>query len=85
MAMHMIRLLLSAAHLAGHGEPLIEVGGHRDRLLAIRWGETPWAEVLEWRRRLLAELDERPGSALPGRPDRAAVEEFLADVRRSAL
>ncbi|MFF4123386.1 DNA polymerase beta superfamily protein [Microbispora rosea] len=85
MAMHMIRLLLGAVHLAGHGEPLIEVGAHRDRLLAVRRGETPWPEVLAWRARLLAELDERAGSALPARPDRAAVEEFLTDVRRWAL
>ncbi|WP_169950093.1 DNA polymerase beta superfamily protein [Microbispora sp. H11081] len=85
MAMHMIRLLLSAVHLAGRGEPLIDVSAHRDRLLAVRRGRTPWGEVLEWRGRLLAELDERAGSALPARPDRAAVEEFLADVRRSAL
>lgn len=85
MAMHMIRLLLSAVHLAGRGEPLIEVGAHRDRLLAVRRGETPWPEVLAWRARLLAELDERAGRVLPARPDRAAVEEFLTDVRRWAL
>ncbi|MEV4298233.1 nucleotidyltransferase domain-containing protein [Microbispora rosea] len=85
MAMHMIRLLLGAVHLAGRGEPLIEVGAHRDRLLAVRRGETPWPEVLAWRARLLAELDERAGRALPARPDRAAVEEFLTDVRRWAL
>ncbi|MEU8176276.1 nucleotidyltransferase domain-containing protein [Microbispora hainanensis] len=85
MAMHMIRLLLGAVHLARHGEPLIAVDAHRDRLLAVRRGETPWPEVLAWRARLLAELDERDGSALPVRPDRAAVEEFLTDVRRRAL
>ncbi|MEV7804186.1 nucleotidyltransferase domain-containing protein [Microbispora sp. NPDC088329] len=85
MAMHMIRLLLSAVHLARHGEPLIDVRAHRDRLLAVRRGETSWPSVLEWRGRLLAELDDRAGGALPARPDRAAVEEFLIDVRRRAL
>ncbi|WP_307801714.1 DNA polymerase beta superfamily protein [Microbispora triticiradicis] len=88
MAMHMIRLLLGASFLARHGEPLVRVGAHRDRLLAVRRGETPWPEVLEWRGRLLAELtrlDDRSGSALPDRPDRAAAEEFLVEVRRSAL
>ncbi|WP_239101521.1 nucleotidyltransferase domain-containing protein [Microbispora amethystogenes] len=88
MAMHMIRLLLGASFLARHGEPLVCVRAHRDRLLAVRRGETPWPEVLEWRGRLLAELSEpagRPGSALPERPDRTAVEEFLIEVRRSAL
>ncbi|MEV4458138.1 nucleotidyltransferase domain-containing protein [Microbispora sp. NPDC049633] len=85
MAMHMIRLLRGAVHLARHGEPSIDASACRDRLLAVRRGETPWPEVLAWRARLLAELDEWAGSALPGRPDRAAVEEFLIDVRRSAL
>ncbi|WP_155338899.1 nucleotidyltransferase domain-containing protein [Acrocarpospora corrugata] len=81
-AMHMIRLLLSGRHLALHGEPLVHVGGHRDRLLAIRRGEIPWPEVQAWRARLIADLDEAP-DGLPADPDRAAVEDFLIAVRKT--
>ncbi|MBP2705854.1 nucleotidyltransferase domain-containing protein [Microbispora sp. RL4-1S] len=86
MAMHALRLLLCAVHLARHGEPLVRVDGHRDRLLAVRRGETPWPDVTRWRDELLADLDgTRTGVALPERPDREAVEAFLAGARRSAL
>ncbi|MEW9533196.1 nucleotidyltransferase domain-containing protein [Microbispora sp. NPDC049125] len=87
MAMHVIRLLLSALHLARHGEPMVPVGAHRDSLLAVRRGEMPWPRVRRWREELAAELAERRagGGALPDEPDRAAVEELLVSVRRSAL
>lgn len=83
-AMHLIRLLLSGVHLARHGEPRVHVGDDRERLLAIRRGEMPWAEVAAWRARLAAELAS-PVSVLPERPDREAVEAFLVDVRRENL
>lgn len=83
-AMHLIRLLLSGVHLARHGEPRVHVGDDRERLLAIKRGEMPWAEVEAWRARLAAELAS-PVSALPERPDREAVEAFLVDVRRENL
>ncbi|MFI6597658.1 DNA polymerase beta superfamily protein [Nonomuraea sp. NPDC050536] len=83
-AMHMIRLLLSGLHLLEHGSPLVRVGGHRDRLLAIRRGEVPWAEVEAWRARLAAQA-ATASSVLPAVPDRKAVEEFLMDVRRENL
>ncbi|SDI39017.1 nucleotidyltransferase domain-containing protein [Nonomuraea jiangxiensis] len=91
-AMHMIRLLLSGLHLARHGEPLIQVGPHRDRLMAIRRGEVPWAEVDAWRAGLTAELTAMmtatmagAPTVLPTRPDRDRVEDFLAGVRREHL
>jgi predicted nucleotidyltransferase len=83
-AMHMIRLLLSGLHLVRSGEPLVEVGLHRERLLAIRRGELPWAEVDAWRASLAAELAGTP-TVLPGRPDRERVEDFLVGVRREHL
>ncbi|MFC4007139.1 DNA polymerase beta superfamily protein [Nonomuraea purpurea] len=82
--MHMLRLLLSALHLVRHGEPLIQVGPHRERLLAIKRGEVPWAEVDAWRQSLSAEL-AATRCTLPERPDRRRVEDFLASVRRENL
>ncbi|MFI9839597.1 DNA polymerase beta superfamily protein [Nonomuraea sp. NPDC051941] len=83
-AMHMIRLLLSGLHLIRHGEPLVQVGPYRERLLAIRRGEVPWAEVDAWRIELAAEVGAA-GSVLPERPDRERVEEFLVGVRKEHL
>jgi predicted nucleotidyltransferase len=83
-AMHMIRLLLSGLHLVRTGEPMVRVGEHRDRLLAVRRGEQPWPEVAAWHAALRAEL-AAAGSVLPAAPDRARVEEFLMDVRRAHL
>ncbi|GAA3103015.1 nucleotidyltransferase domain-containing protein [Streptosporangium carneum] len=82
-AMHMIRLLLSGLHLARHGEPLVRMEAHRDRLLAVRRGETTWTEVERWRRELVALVDG--ASALPAEPDRRCVEEFLVRTRKAAL
>ncbi|WP_101789351.1 nucleotidyltransferase domain-containing protein [Nonomuraea indica] len=83
-AMHMIRLLLSGLHLVRTGEPMVRVDGHRDRLLAVRRGELPWAEVAAWQAALRAEV-AASGSVLPDAPDRARVEDFLVDVRRAHL
>jgi predicted nucleotidyltransferase len=87
MAMHVIRLLLGALNLAVHGEPLVRVDAHRDRLLAVRHGRANWPEVRRWRDGLVAEIAARTaaGSALHDRPDREVVEEFVVAVRRSSL
>jgi uncharacterized protein len=83
--MHMLRLLISGRHLLTHGEPLVGVERHRERLLAVRRGEVPWAEVDAWRQRLTHELDDAADAgALPAEPDRARVEDFLVAVRRGA-
>ncbi len=82
-AMHMIRLLLSGLHLVRHGEPLVRMDAHRDRLLAVRRGETRWAEVQRWRERLVGDLDG--ASVLPAEPDRRRVEEYLVSTRESGL
>ncbi|TMR21141.1 nucleotidyltransferase [Nonomuraea turkmeniaca] len=83
-AMHMVRLLLSGLHLVRHGEPLVDVTPYRERLLAIKRGEVPWAEVDAWRAALSAELAATPG-VLPAEPDRQRVEDFLIGVRKENL
>jgi uncharacterized protein len=81
--MHLLRLLISGRHLLSHGEPLVAVEQHRERLLAVRRGEVPWAEVDAWRESLTRDLDAAAsGGALPAEPDRARVEDFLVSVRR---
>ncbi|MGC5012353.1 nucleotidyltransferase domain-containing protein [Streptosporangium sp. DT93] len=82
-AMHMIRLLLSGLHLVRHGEPLVRMDAHRDRLLALRRGELSWEEVLRWRSALVAGFDG--AGTLPAEPGRERVEEFLARTREAAL
>ncbi|MBB2913613.1 hypothetical protein FHS43_004922 [Streptosporangium becharense] len=82
-AMHMIRLLLSGLHLVAHGEPLVRMDEHRDRLLAVRRGEVPWAEVDAWRTELTARFDGE--SVLPAEPDRRRVEDYLVRTREAAL
>jgi uncharacterized protein len=85
-AMHMVRLLTAGAHVLRTGTVLVDVSAHRDELLAVRRGEIAWEEVAAradaLRGDLSRALDE---TTLPASPDRARVEEFLVDVRRSSL
>jgi uncharacterized protein len=84
-AMHLVRLLLSGVTALREGRVPVRVEEHRDRLLAIRRGETPWIEVDGWRVRLHKEFDEALASSpLPDRPDYEAVNSFLVRARRSA-
>ncbi len=76
-AMHLLRLLASCRDLLRTGELRVDVGGDRDRLLAVRRGEVPWAEVESWMNRLQEEADLAHGaSPLPAAPDHARVEDF---------
>jgi uncharacterized protein len=82
-AMHLIRLLLSGIHALRTGEILVDVGAHRDELLAIRNGALGIEEV---RRRAL-ELDKEfqatfAETRLPERPDYHLVNHFLVAARR---
>lgn len=84
--MHLLRLLESGLHLVRRGEPRLEVGGLRDRLLAVRRGEVGWDEIDAWRASLGAAMDEALArSPLPPEPDRSAVEELLVSVRRRSV
>jgi uncharacterized protein len=84
--MHMIRLLLSGIALLRDGELPVDVGAHRERLLAVRAGSMPWDEVEAWRHRLHRELDDAYGvTRLPARPDYQAADRFLVGARASAV
>ncbi|WDZ83388.1 nucleotidyltransferase domain-containing protein [Micromonospora cathayae] len=84
--MHLIRLLTAGGHLMRTGELVLDVGADRDRLLAVKAGDLPWAEVVAWRDRLVdrlvSSLDHSP---LPAEPDTDRVERWLVSVRRRSV
>jgi hypothetical protein len=83
--MHMMRLLLSGIALLRDGELPVDVGTHRERLLAIRTGSLPWEEVEVWRQELHRDFDAAyRASRLPVRPDFEAANRWLLEARRSA-
>lgn len=85
-AMHLVRLLLSGIHALEHGEIPVGAGTHRERLLAIRHGETPWEEVNAWRLELHKLFEGAyTRTRLPERPDYAAANAFLVRARRSMV
>ncbi|WP_309572116.1 DNA polymerase beta superfamily protein [Deinococcus sp.] len=85
-AMHLLRVLMSGTHLLHTDGMLVDVGPHRDRLLAIRRGEVAWADVEAWRLELHRAFEATyTGTILPERPDYARVQDWLIRARRAAL
>jgi hypothetical protein len=84
--MHLLRLLICARELLRYGRLVLDVGEHRERLLAVRRGQVGWADVEAWRMTLHAEVDDAlEHTPLPAVPDTAAVNAWLYSVRaRSA-
>jgi hypothetical protein len=84
--MHLIRLLLAGVTTLRTGLVPVRVEEHRERLLAIRDGAVQWSDVDAWRVRLHEEFDAALGTtALPDRPDYAAVNSFLLRARRTMV
>lgn len=84
--MHLIRLLLAGITTLREGFVPVEVGEHRERLLAIKHGEASLDDVESWRRDLHREFDAAfETTALPDRPDYAAVNALLIEARRSMV
>lgn len=85
-AMHLIRLLLVGIHILRHQEVSLDVGIHRNALMALRMGEIPWEQVDAWKHRLQAEFEESfRTTCLPERPDYESIDRFLIRARREAL
>jgi uncharacterized protein len=85
-AMHLIRLLLSGTIALQEGHIPVDVGEHREQLLAIRREEIAWDEVNEWRLALHKEFDAAYQiTKLPDRPDYEKANEFLIKARRNSL
>jgi predicted nucleotidyltransferase len=82
-AMHLLRLLLTGAATLRTGDVPVQVGPHRDRLLAVKRGEVPWTEVDAWRKDLHRDFEHALSETkLPERPDYDAANRFLIKARR---
>ncbi|WP_020518852.1 nucleotidyltransferase domain-containing protein [Catelliglobosispora koreensis] len=85
-AMHMVRLLMAGVGVLSTHEVLVDVGEHRETLLAIKHGERSWEDVsalaATWEQRL-AEAEST--TRLPEEPDRPTINDFLIRTRRDHL
>ncbi|GAA0496819.1 nucleotidyltransferase [Paractinoplanes deccanensis] len=85
-AMHMIRLLMAGTHVLRTGEILLDVTGHRDRLLAVKHGHVPWPEITAWATELQNDLATAAAETrLPATPDRDTINHLLTRVRERGL
>ncbi|GIM94970.1 nucleotidyltransferase domain-containing protein [Paractinoplanes toevensis] len=85
-AMHMLRLLLAGAHVLRTGEVLVDVRPWRERLLAVKRGETPWAEVTAWAGELQDDLAAAAATThLPETPRTEEIDQLLYAVRERGL
>ncbi|HEU0053277.1 MAG TPA: nucleotidyltransferase domain-containing protein, partial [Longimicrobium sp.] len=85
-AMHLVRLLISGITALREGHVPVRVEAHRDALLAIKAGDTPWEEVNAWRLALHRDFDDAYAtSSLPERPDYAWANDYLVRARRSRV
>ena len=85
-AMHLLRLLLTGAAALREARVPVRVEEHRDRLLAVKHGEMPWAEVDAWRKELHHDFERALAETkLPERPDYEAANRFLVKARREAV
>ena len=81
--MHLLRLLLSVRELLATGRLMVDAGPYRERLLAVRRGESSWDDVERWRLELHAGIDDALArSPLPAVPDVLRVDNWLQSVRR---
>jgi hypothetical protein len=84
--MHLIRLLISGIVVLCESKVTVEVGDARDRLLAIKRGEVPFAEADAWRKRLQVEFERAyKQTSLPDRPNYERVNAFLVHARKLAM
>jgi predicted nucleotidyltransferase len=84
--MHLIRLLLSGIHTLREGRMQVQVGAHRQRLLALKRGEFDLEAVETWRLQLHRELEAAyQATPLPAFPDYQRANALLLKARRMAM
>ncbi|MEO7300906.1 MAG: nucleotidyltransferase domain-containing protein [Verrucomicrobiota bacterium] len=82
-AMHLLRLLLTGAATLRESRVPVRVEAHREKLLAVKRGELPWAELDAWRKELHHDFEHAlTETKLPERPDYEAANQFLIKARR---
>lgn len=85
-AMHLIRLLISGIEVLKHAYVPVDVGSHRDTLLAIKRGELDWKEIDALRLSFHQHFSTAfAHTRLPERPDYHRADAFLIRARRAAL
>ena len=85
-AMHLLRLILTGAATLREGHVPVRIESDRDRLLAVKRGEVPWAEVDAWRKELHRDFERALAETrLPERPDYEAANRFLIKARREMV
>ena len=85
-AMHLLRLLLTGAATLREGRVPVRVEAHRDRLLVVKRGEMPWADVDALRQELHRDFERALAETkLPERPDYEAANRFLLKARREMV
>ena len=85
-AMHLLRLLITGAATLLHARVPVRVETHRERLLAVKFGELSWAEVDIWRKELHRDFETAlSATRLPERPDYESANKFLVKARRAMV
>jgi hypothetical protein len=85
-AMHLLRLLLTGAATLRDARVPVRVEAHRERLLAVKGGNLPWAQVDAWRKELHQDFESALAQTkLPERPDYEAANLFLLKARREMV
>jgi len=83
-AMHLLRLLVTGAAALREARVPVRIEVHRERLLAVKRGEMPWAEVNAWRKELHHDFERAlTETKLPQRPDYEAANRFLIKARQA--
>jgi predicted nucleotidyltransferase len=81
-AMHLLRLLLTGAATLREGRVPVRVEAHRQRLLAVKRGDSSWEEVDAWRRELHFDFEKALAETkLAERPDYERANQFLIKAR----
>jgi predicted nucleotidyltransferase len=82
-AMHLLRLLLTGAAALRTGNVPVRVEAHHDRLLTVKRGDMPWAEVDTWHKELHRDFERALAETkLPERPDYETANRFLIRARK---
>ena len=82
-ASHCLRLLLAGTHLLRTGEPMIDVGEHREKLLAIKVKDMTFDEASGWKDELIEDFTKAFDECdLPDKPDYVWANDYLVRVRK---